>query len=293
MADDHIIGSGMTEQELRLSSFWIRNRILLRQILYGALIAFNVVLWLFVLWSLLDWLAISYPYESRIPLKIASNQITAESLVAATPKPLQPSQTYVFDSTSGRRDILVELSNPNPQWYAAFEYKFDIAGQQTPARQGFILPQSQRYITELGFASSTERTARLIVDNIRWMRVDPAWVNRDYKSFAESRLAFDFQDVKYTRDLVIGTQTIGRTDFTMVNDTPYGYWNVELTVILYRGTSPVGVTTITRRDVKPGEAAPISINWYENLPGITRTEIRASVNILDPEAYLSSERFQN
>ncbi len=293
MADNHIIGSGMSDQELQLAGFWVRNRILLRQILHGSLIALNVVLWLFVLWGLLDWLAISYPYESRIPLKIATNQITSESLVAAAPKPLQPSQTYVFDSTGGRRDMLAELSNPNAQWYAAFDYRFDIAGLQTPLRQGFILPQSQRYITELGFASSTGRTARLIVDNLHWMRIDPAWVDRDYKSFAESRLAFDFLDIKYTRDIIIGTQTIGRTDFTLVNNSPYGYWSVDLTVVLYRGSVPVGVTTITRNDIKPGESTPVSINWYENLPGITRTEIRASVNILDPEAYLSSERFDN
>ncbi len=291
MADDHIIGSGLTEQELQIASFWVRNRSLLRQILFGSLIGLNVIFWLFVLWGLLDWLAISYPYESRIPARIANNQIAVGGLQASAPKSIQPSQVYVFETTGNRSDMLVELSNANTQWYASFDYKFNIGGKETPVRHGFILPNSQRYLTELGFEGASGRSASLIVENLHWMRVDPAWVNRDYATFANERLNFSFNDIKYARDLIVGTQTIGQSSFDFVNNSAYGYWDIDLTVVLYRGTAPVGVTTITQREIKPGQTTPVSINWYDNLPGITRTEVRASVNILDPQAYLSSERF--
>ncbi len=292
MADEHIIGTGLSDQELQLASFWVRHRITLRRALYGFLIALNVIFWLYVLWGLLDWLAISYPYESRINLHIATNQITGSSLQASAPKPIQPSQVYVFDTTDNRLDMLVELSNPNPQWYASFDYNFNIGGKTTDTRHGYILPNSQRYITELGYSGATGRSAALNVSNLHWMRVDPAWVNRDYKAFADSRLNFSFNNVKYAHDLVVGTKTIGQSEFDFVNNSPYGYWDMDLTVVLYRGTAPVGVTTITEREIKPGQTTPITINWYDNLAGITRTEVRASVNILDPQAYLSTERFQ-
>lgn len=291
MADDHIIGTGLSEQELQLASFWVKHRLTLRRALYGSLIGINGIFWLFVFWGLLDWLAISYPYESRIALHIATNQITESSLQASAPKPIQPSQVYVFGTTDNRSDMLVELSNPNPQWYASFDYSFNVGNAKTPVHHGYILPMSQRYLTELGFTSSTGRTATLVVENLRWMRVDPAWVNRDYKSFADSHLNFSIKDPKYQHNLVIGTQTIGQSTFDLVNNSPYGYWNVDLTVVLYRGSAPVGVTTITQHEVKPGSTTPIAINWYENLSGITRTEIRPSVNILDPQEYLSTERF--
>lgn len=291
MADEHVIGSGLTERELGVASFWVKNRLLLRRILFGFLIGLNVIFWLYVLWGLLDWLAISYPYESRIPLRIANNQITASSLLAAAPKSILPSQVYVFDTTGNRSDMLVELSNSNVQWYASFDYNFSIGGVNTPVRHGFILPNSQRYLTELGFSGASGHNAQLVVSNLQWMRVDPAWVNRDYKSFADSHLNFSFNNVKYAHDLVIGTQTIGQTSFDFVNNSPYGYWDVDMTVVLYRGTAPVGVTTITQREIKPGATIPVEISWYDNLAGITRTEIRPSVNILDPQAYLSTERF--
>jgi hypothetical protein len=292
MPEDHIIGSGMSEDELRLASFWVRNRLLMRRIGYGSLIFFASVCWLFVLWSLLDAYAISYPRESRIQSIILRNQLSADGLAAAAPRAIQPSEVSVFDTTDNRKDLLVQLSNPNAAWWADFDYHFDIAGQQTPTKKGYVLPMSQRYVTELGYApTTTARTARFVVDALRWHRVTPNQVNGDYKTFADMHLQFAFDNVAYAHDLKLGDNTIGQSTFDFINQSAFGYWDVDLTVVLFRGTSPVGVTTISQREVKPGQTVPVSISWFDNLGGVSKTDIQANVNILDSASYLPSTNF--
>lgn len=287
MAENHVIGSGLTEQELKLASFWVRNRIKLRRVGYGTLAAFGGACWLFVLWSLLDAYAISYPREARIPRVILQNQLAMEGLRATVPRPIEPSQATVFDATDGRQDVLVEIMNPNATWWAEFDYQFELSGERTPMRTGYVLPQSRRYLTELGFEPQTRgRTARLIVENVRWRRVDPATVGGNYQTYAEARLQFHAENPTYARDLVIGTETVGQSSFTLVNDGGFGFWNPSVTIVLFRGTTPVGVTTIRLASIQPGETVPITINWFENPAGVTRTDIQVDINILDPNAYL-------
>lgn len=287
MSDEHIIGSGLTDQELKVANFWVRNRILLRKIGYGVLAGIGALSWLFVLWHLLDAYAISYPREARIASRIIQNQVALDGLAAAAPKPITPSQTSVFQTTENRLDYLVEIMNPNATWWAEFDYQFETAGQRTPRRQGYILPSGKRYLTELGHpATGSNRTGRLVVDNIRWHRVNPSDVQNDYASYVANRLQFRIEDATYTRDLTIGTQTVGQSRFTVVNESAYGYWNPTITLVLFRGTTPVAVTTLQRTHIRPGESAPFIVNWFENIAGVSKSDIRVDINILDPEAYL-------
>ncbi|MEK7473284.1 MAG: hypothetical protein AAB668_00940 [Patescibacteria group bacterium] len=287
MADNHIIGSGLTERQMRLASFWIRNRPLLKRIGYGSLIAFASVCWLFVLWSLLDTYAISYPRESRISRVILQNQLALAGLQTSAPRPIEPSQATIFDTTLGRQDVLVEIINQNETWWAEFDYQFDLSGERTSMRRGYVLPNGRRYLTELGYEPQTRgRTARLIVENVRWMRVDPTAVGGSYPTFADTRFQFHTDNIAYTRDLTIGTQTVGQSTFSLVNDGAFGYWNPSVTVVLSRGTTPVGVTTIQLAQIRAGETVPMTINWFNNLAGVSRTDVQINVNILNPAAYL-------
>jgi hypothetical protein len=287
MSEDHIVGSGLTEQELKLASFWVRNGRLLRRIGYASLIAFASILWLFVLWTLLDTYAISYPIESRIPRIILQNQLAVDGLRITAPRPIEPSQATVFDTTEGRQDVLVEIMNPNDSWWAEFDYHFDLNGEQTPAQKGFVLPSGRRYLTELGFEAKTRgRTARLVVENVLWHRVDPTAVGGSYAAFADTRLRFHADDATYARDLTIGTKTVGQSTFSLVNESAFGYWSPSVTVVLFRGDAPAGVTVIKRAQIRPGETVPMTINWFDNIAGVSRTDVQVNVNILDPSVYL-------
>lgn len=286
MSEEHIIGSGMTEKELQLANWWVRNREGVTRILRWTLIVLNIIFWVFVIWSLLDAYIISYPREARIPGLIAQNQLAVSGLQSSTPTPLATSEVNIFDTSGNRKDFLAQLSNSNKTWWAEFNYRFRVGDKMTDPHKSYILPNKQRYLTELGSSIAlTSRNAQLVIEDIQWHRVDPQAVNLDYSTFAAKRLQFEFTDTDYRRDLQIGTQLVGQTTSMVNNPSPYGFWKVDFTIILYRGNTPVGATTISKQQVKAGSNEPIIVNWFDNLSGITRTEITADVNILDPEAY--------
>ncbi|MBM3204663.1 hypothetical protein FJZ48_01625 [Candidatus Uhrbacteria bacterium] len=292
MPNDHVIGSGLTEDQLKLASFWLRHGINLQNIGYGALILFSVLTWGYTLWMVLDTYVISYPREHRMITHIAQTALDPTALQATAPQPVQLSEVNVFSTTDNRQDFLVELTNPNTHWWVSFSYHFENNGEQTPQRSSFVLPQAQRPLTELGWKSkSGSRSAQLVIDSMQWHRVNPNMVEGDYAAFAAKRNQLYVSDVKYQNNLTIGTQTIGQTTLTLVNPSGYGFWAVDLTAIVSRAGNPVAVTTVTQREIKPGEIRPVIIDWFENLPGISNTDIQLNVNILDPKSYLSSERF--
>ncbi len=286
------IGGGFTEGELTFANFWVRHRIQLRQFGRGALIVINVLLWGFVLWSLLDAFVISWPRESRITQQIAENQFIATSFDANRPQNVQVGPVNVFESTDDRLDFLIPVQNPNTDWWVEFTYRFNVSGEQTPQRSGFLLPGESSYLGEFGFKPATQgaRSGILIVENIRWHRTDPSIVGADYEEWISRRNRFDTPDARYTPDLLVAGKRVGRTSFTFRNPSAYGFWSVRLYVILNRANTPVAATTITLERVLAGEDRPVEIDWFEDLPSVTDVEVVPVVNYLDPSVYLPSER---
>ena len=291
MPSNYEIGSGLTEQELKTASWWVRNNIAVRRYGFGLLIAIGILTWGYTLWTVLDTYAISYPREQRITLNIANDQLSPNALAASAPQPIQASRVNIFDTTGSRQDFLVQISNQNVQWWAEFTYSFDLGGATTTQRTGYILPNTNRYLTELGWSSVGVRNANVIIDNIVWHRILPQDVDRDYNTWLDQRMQLKANNVAYTSNVLVDDKNTGQTTFLLTNPSSFGFWSVNLTVILYRGDTPAAVNAITLEDVKPGESRQVLVNWFENPMYITRTEVVPNVNFLDPSSYLSSTYF--
>ncbi len=294
MSDRDIqIGGGFTEGELKFSSFWVKHRLEITRGGYIALIAANVFLWGFVAWTLIDAFVISYPRESKITTEIAQNQLTLNALDIDAPKTVDAADVIVLPTTDSRYDLSVDLNNPNPQWWAEFNYHFVLSGQETPLRNGYIMPQSKSTMTELGFKPSGRggASAQFVVENIRWHRLDPRQVSGAYKDYELSHFNVAFENVKYDRDLVIGSKTVGRTSFDIVNHGSFGYWNMDLVIRVYRGSTIAAMNRITLTQLRPGESRHVELDWFDAIPSVTKTEIIPIINFLDQTTYLPSGQF--
>lgn len=294
MANPYQVGGGFTDQELQVANWWVRHNVFLSRLGYATLVLLIAVFWGYVFWSLTDAYIISYPREQRIPAIIASNQKLKANLTANAPDAIQTSPVANFAGTEGRRDLLTEITNPNKDWWAEFDYQFKFGEESTPLRKGYILPGGQRYLTEVGWKSPTGGATgvpEFVVNNLAWHRVDPAKVERDYNEFAATRLQLHADQPTYSNNLKVGNQTVGQTNFNLQNGSAYGFWSVDLTVVLFRNNAPVAVTQLNQTSVKPGESRSISINWFDNLTGISNTVVQANVNILDPNVFLPPDRF--
>ncbi len=284
----------LTPDEFELASFWVRNRWLLRRLGYGSLIGCAALLWGYASWGLVDAYAVSYPRESRLTREMAVNQQLLAGLEADRPQNVNLSDVTVFSTTAGRYNLAVEVTNQDEQWWAEFNYRFNLSGEQTPLRSGYVLPKSVQVLTEFGYQPKTRggASASLVIENVRWHRVDPSLVGVNYQEFADKRLKLTFQELTYDTSLVIGNKAVGQTSFILVNGSAYGYWSVDLIVRIYRGSSPVGITKLTVTNVSPGERRPIKLTWFETLPNVTRTEIIPQVNLLDRNVYLPTTYFK-
>lgn len=289
--NDYSVGSGFTEGELQFASFWVRNRVKVHRWIVISLISVNALLWGYAFWGILDAYAISYPVESRIMQDIAENTFIAQELESNRPKSIQTNTVQVFESTGGRMDMVVPVQNPNDQWYAEFTYRFNVSGEETPMKSGFILPKQSAYLGEYGFSPKTKggRIATLSVDQIKWKRVDPGIVGKDYQTWLSSRNVFEIKNTSFTPGS--GSSNASRTSFTFYNPSGYGYWTVGLYVFLLRGETPVASTYLSLSEVKPSESRVVNIDWFDKLSGVTNTKVVPIVNFLDPSAYLPSTKF--
>ncbi|MEO5928097.1 MAG: hypothetical protein ABIO72_05240 [Patescibacteria group bacterium] len=287
------IGGGFSEGELKFASFWVRNHLVLTRALYGFLFTIGAILWLYILWGLADAFLISYPRESRLTTEIALNQVMISALAADQPKNISPSVVTVLAETDGRLDMAVDLENTNDQWWVDFTYHFNVSGEQTPARHGFVMPLTKTAVTELGFRPKNRggATAQLVVDDIHWHRVDPSVVGSKYPDYQNDHFNVVFENITFNQDLVIGSQTVGRTSFDIKNRGSYGYWGMDLIVRLYRGASVIAINKINVTHLVPGETRHIDIDWFERIPAVTKTEILPVINFLDKSTYLPTEEF--
>lgn len=295
------VGSGFTEGELKFASFWVRNRVILEKARFWSLVLVNTLVWSYVLWGILDAYAISYPRESRITADIARNQFLASQLQGNKPQNIVLGGMGVFQGTDGRLDFAIPVHNPNSDWWVEFTYHFNVSGEQTPSRSGYLLPGEKSYLGEFGFKPKTAgmRSGVLTVDNnsIRWHRIDRALVGADYPAWLARRNQFRADNKTFTADSVTApvsgsatNQRFSRTSFDFVNPSAYGFWQVKLYIVLKRAGSTVAVTSITLDRVLPGETRPVNVDWFERLPSITETEVIPVVNFLDTSAYLPTEQ---
>jgi len=296
MPENVVIGRGFTEGELKAASWWVRNHLAIRTWSRIILIGLNVLVWGYVSWGLLDAYAISYARESNITMAIAVNQQNLDRLMQDRPLNVGTSAVLVFPTTEDRIDIAVDIENPNQAWWAEFSYKFNVAGEQTPARQGFVLPGELTTLTELGFKSTApnSRSAQLLIDNIRWHRVEPGEVELDYQKYITKRFGgVSTENVRFEPSSVVAGRNASRTTFDVVNNGAFGYWAIDYVIKLKRGSTVIAVNRINVRELKPGETRNIDLYWYDTIQSVTQTEITPIVNLLDTNSYLPSSRLTN
>ncbi len=294
MASNNEVNGRLSADELQFASWWVKNRLLIRRIVYGMLIGLSVLTWGYSIWGLLDAYAVSYPRESRIIREIALNQQRLAALEQDIPQNVTLSEVRVLQTVNERYDMSLDMVNPNSQWWVEFNYQFNFSGELTPLKSGFVLPQGTQILTELGYKPKARggRTAVLTIENVRWHRIDPSFVGASYKDFVKERMSLTFDDIKYDTDIVYDTKKIGQSTFILVNGGAYGYRSLDLIVRLYRGSVPAAINQISVTNLSPGEKRPIQLIWPENLPGISKTEIIPQVNLLDKNVYLPTQYFK-
>lgn len=278
------IGSGMSDSDLNTATWWVKHKLALRRAGYGTLIAFSIGCWGYAVWSYVDAYLISWPRESRIQKVISQQTVPLEALVSVAPEALQPAETQAFSGTDGRLDFLNSLTNPNTYWLAKVQFRFKVGEQVTETQTVTISPRSTRPLTQLGWKGSGN--GELEVQSIEWKRIPSKLVGGNYDAFSAERQDFTITEPVFTST----AENTGQSDFTITNNSGYGYWHVPLVVTLLRQGVPLTINQVDLQSFKPNEARRMSLQWFDTIAGVDKVEVTPYVDILDPAAYLPSER---
>ena len=271
----------------KLSLWWVENRALLKKIGIGTLIAFDAVLLLFILWNVLDVMAINYGKEQlEVEKAVVLNQSDLHSYTLANAAAaLENDVVRVFSIGGDRYDFYTSLTNVNSDWWAEFTYKFVYSGGETEPMQGFILPNQEKPVVSLAHEfDQSIRVGTFEFVDVDWHRVDNKLIS-DYEDWSSNRLDIEISNQKHTRETQFENQTFGRTSFVASNNTAYSYYDPVFYILLKRGSSVVGVNQATFQSFESGKNEDVVVNWFGTLPSVSNVDIFLDLNIFDIKTY--------
>ena len=279
----------LTEDQLKWGYWWVTHKLQLKNILAAVIGVVAAVLVIYAAYGFADWYFGSGVLE-RFQIGQMANQPTGypEIRQRTAAQPLGLDTPTVLVSGSNSYDISVPLTNPNAGWWAVLNWHFVVGGQKTgPTQTSVVLPNGMIYLVQLGFKSDTFPTgAELVVDNLYWRRLDQHQIRPDYPSWAGERLDFQVTDAEFKPPAFNDTLQVSRATFNIHNNTGYGYRRVGFFVVLWDGSTMVGVNHGTVGNLLAGETRSVDASWFTVLPRVTRVEVTPDINILDDGIYL-------
>ncbi len=199
----------------------------------------------------------------------------------------------IFRSGEGY-DMAVNLKNPNDKYSGTYSFCFYANETNIKCGSDFILPGEEKYATALGQKIDDQVAVGFKITSISWQRFDnrkiPNWA-----SFANERLNFRIENLNLVLAEKSGlSEKIGLDllEFSIVNNTNYGYYEVPLTISFYSGQDLVGVNSYLLKNFIAGETKTVRLSWPGGLGNVSRTEIRPNINLLDDNVYLNYQGAQ-
>lgn len=278
-------GGKFGERELKLSYWLLTHQILFKKILTGVIIGVAVIFWLYALIGFIDWAFITGPKE-RANIKTTLEVRTArEALEKIKAQDIVFTEAQVFAGGIGQYDMWTKAQNSNEKWRAEFEYRFVGEGYEGKWKQGFILPNEEKYIADLGVELvARPRNIRFETQNFNYHRIDPHKIP-NYEVWRDARLNILTSEKVFNPRVISGNKNIAQLSFKAENDSAYSYWSVGFYALLYRGTQLVAINYLNAEDFASGEERELQMQFYEGLPTISKTEIIPEVDIFDEGNY--------
>ncbi len=270
------------------SLLWLKVKPTAKRLAIAALIIFDVVtigssVFSFVTYGVAD----SFSERSMIGAIVDTKNYLHSVTMSVAAKPLKVSDPLVFSLGDDRVDFYVELTNPNADWVASFQYAFTYGETTTPETRGFILPNEEaKPFTNLAIhTTSVPKSAVLVITNLTWTRINRHAID-DFSAWQAERMNVGFSNITFDANLQIDATRVGQTTFTATNLSAYGYWAPSFTVVLLRNGKVVGVNKTTIPEFTAGEARDVVVNWFGTVPQANETRIVPDVDILDPSVYM-------
>lgn len=277
----------MTEDELKFGYWWVTHKVQVKKVFTVVLGIVAFALFAYGAWGFADWFLGSGVRERQEIGMLTQNWTDYGFFrAAAQPDPMVTQSAQTVTAGEGRYDMIAKVSNPNQRWWMEFDYRFVGAGFEDEYKTGFLMPIDSKYLYSLAVESDSKPSVTLDVADVRMHRVDNHIVRPDYRSWASERLNFLIDDIKFSEPEKDSPVPVSRASFNVTNDTAFGYVSVPFFITLLSGSRVVGVNRIVISNLRAGETRQVEASWFNDLPNVTRVEVKPEVNLFDDRVYL-------
>ena len=231
--------------------------------------------------SLLIFFSQNNRYET-LAMDLARNLRPAQVLAEQSVVQPEVVRTSVIPNQD-RSDYLAQVKNSNTDWIAKLTFHFEVGTTSTEAASGFVLPGQTRYLALLGQAAADPNggQAKCVFDDIRWVRVTDR-ARLDNTVFRVENLVVEPAAITPNT-----AKTFARISADIVNTSLYGYWQVDIPVVVLQNQMPVAIQNLILRSFAPGERRTITAQWLERLPAQSTADIQPVVDITDTANYMN------
>jgi hypothetical protein len=273
--------SGVSLREMNFGLWLAEHRRRITKIIIAFLLALSAFFFIFSSYNYIIYFLSDDPNKQLAN----ENNLLSPRNVASNP---EAEQLQIFRS-NGNYDLAVKINNPNEKFLVTFKYCFSVADKGLACGDDFILPKESKYVLALGQTLSDEQTGVAFkITDIAWQRIDAHQIP-NWGDFFLSRLNFSIADLNFLSATNSGLSkkvNLNTLEFTIKNETSYGYYKAPLNILFYSGSELVGVNRYFLYDFLSGEERPIKISWPGDLNAVNRTEVVPDINIIDEGVYL-------
>lgn len=195
------------------------------------------------------------------------------------PLDLQLGSAKVISSNVGS-DFIANIKNPNEKQFASFDFCF-ISGENKICGSSFILPNEEKDVLVINNPIKLATgQVKIELSNIRWQKLKAGEIP-DWNVFKKDHLNLSISEPKFsTYD-----NGVSHLEFTIDNQSAYGYFEVPLNIIDSRGNEIVAINRYILKDLSSREKKTITLSWPEasNLGGSIK--IIPDLNLVDTSIY--------
>ncbi|PIZ95083.1 MAG: hypothetical protein COX80_05080 [Candidatus Magasanikbacteria bacterium CG_4_10_14_0_2_um_filter_33_14] len=274
---------------LKRAEFFLKHKILFRNIITGILIAWCIFSILFSLFFIGKYFIFDYERDRLNSIQMVNVGVSKAVIQRNQPQQIGVGQGQVFQSSKDKYDFGVEISNPNEAWIASVDYHVVYSGGQTENKNEIFLPGEKRYLVEFGISSSGENRPtglELKIDNVSWNRVDA----HDFPNpidYIAQRKSFSLENINFEafggNDIFIGKLL----SFDLINNTLFGYKEARFVIVLRNYGNVVGFMPLYISDFSALSTQNIKFSLFNNNLSVDEVEVQPVLNVFDDNIYMS------
>ena len=285
------------DQDIGLKDYYDKTGISLKRLNFGLWVAehrrriIKLIIIFLILLSAFFFIYSSYNYIIYFTAGDPNSQLLTDNLsfsLRPVTSDLETSPLLTFDN-DGQSDLAIQIVNPNEKFMANFNYCFQLGDKDVSCGATFILPGEKKYLLALATEFSGRRDELAFnISDIFWRRIDAHQIP-DWEDFYNKRLDFAITDLNFASAAASGLSdkiNLNTLDFSVKNQTAYGYHEVPFNIFLYSGSAIVAVNRYLFQNFLPGETRAVKISWPGHFNAVNRTEVTPDLNIMDNNVYL-------